>query len=134
MTKTYVVKRDLNDAVEVMLDNFPWDKSGYRPGTFFKMYLDDRGFHLYFKSWEKNVRAVNTELNSRVCEDSCMEFFFNPNPDCDDRYMNFEMNPLGTLLLGFGSDRFNRIRILKWLYFQSEKPGFGQCIFQTSLH
>ena len=111
MDNTYVVKKNFEDAGEVIIENFPWDKSGYRPRTLFKMYHDIKGFHLFFKSYETKIRAVNTQLNSRICEDSCMEFFFNPNPEKDDRYMNFEMNPNGTFLLGFGSERNGRIKI-----------------------
>lgn len=108
---TYVVKDSYERASLLEVGNFPWDVEDYRPKTYFKMYLGEDGFHLFFKSYETKIRAVNRELNSRVCEDSCMEFFFNPNPDKDDRYMNFEMNPIGTLLLGFGKDRYDRINI-----------------------
>jgi hypothetical protein len=40
-----------------------------------------------------------------------MEFFFKPDPEKDDRYLNFEMNPIGTVLIGLGIDRHGRVRV-----------------------
>ncbi len=61
------------------------------------VYNDEKIF-VHLKTNERKIRAVNTERNSPVCEDSCMEFFFAPDND-DVRYFNFEINPIGTLLL-----------------------------------
>ena len=48
-----------------------------------------------------------TDDNSAVCEDSCMEFFIQPNIN-DKRYFNFELNPIGTLHLAIGRSRYDR--------------------------
>lgn len=61
------------------------------------LYNDEKIF-VHLKTNERKLRAVNTERNSGVCEDSCMEFFVAPDED-DVRYFNFEINPIGTLLL-----------------------------------
>ena len=58
---------------------------------------------------EKPVRATLTGMLDQVCDDSCLEFFFAPNLE-DERYFNFEFNPLGTLNLGFGARRATRVR------------------------
>lgn len=47
---------------------------------------------------ERPLRATKTQRNDQVCEDSCMELFLCPDNN-DARYLNFEINPLGTLLL-----------------------------------
>ena len=60
-------------------------------------YNDEKIF-VHLKTNERKIRAVNTDRNDPVCEDSCMEFFFAPDND-DVRYFNFEFNPIGTLLL-----------------------------------
>lgn len=58
---------------------------------------------------EPQVRAVNTEINSSVWEDSCVEFFF--KPEGDENYYNFEINAIGTVLGGYGKDGKNREKI-----------------------
>ncbi|MGM9618855.1 MAG: carbohydrate-binding family 9-like protein [Oscillospiraceae bacterium] len=58
---------------------------------------------------ESPIRATLTGPLEQVCNDSCLEFFFAPDPG-DGRYFNFEFNPLGTLYLGFGAARPHRIR------------------------
>lgn len=60
---------------------------------------------------EEPVRATLTGPLEQVCNDSCLEFFFAPVQK-DARYLNFEWNPLGTLYLGFGSERQTRVRQL----------------------
>ena len=51
------------------------------------------------------MRAVNTEINSPVYEDSCVEFFISFD---DTGYYNFECNSLGTFLVYFGKDLATR--------------------------
>jgi len=63
-----------------------------------KLLHNDEKIFIYFKTDETQLRAVQIERNSQVCEDSCMEFFLAPDKD-DERYFNFEINPIGTLLL-----------------------------------
>ncbi len=55
---------------------------------------------------EPQVRAVNTEYNSPVWEDSCVEFFL--ALEGDSSYYNFEFNAIGTFLGAFGPDRHQR--------------------------
>lgn len=64
---------------------------------------------LRMEAEENHIRATFTGLLDPVCNDSCMEFFFAPLED-DERYFNFEYNPLGTLNLGFGMGRDTRVR------------------------
>ena len=63
---------------------------------------------LRMQAQEPNIRATLEGPLVQVCNDSCLEFFF--GPDGDYRYINFEMNPLGTLYLGFGGPRATRVR------------------------
>ena len=44
-------------------------------------------------------------------EDSCLEFFFCPAEN-DNRYFNFEFNPNACLLLGIGTGRNDRTRLI----------------------
>ena len=63
------------EGVIFPINNFPWDENGAKPETEVTVYYDDCGYKVSFKSYEENIRAVETKHNSPVHEDSCMEFF-----------------------------------------------------------
>ena len=119
MSETYVIKKIMEPFTDdvweqiptLRAQNFPWDENGYKPETIAKICYSDKAIHVFLKSYEKKIRAVYESINDPVCRDSCMEFFFILNPESDDRYMNMEMNPIGTFLLGFGKDRHSRFKI-----------------------
>lgn len=70
----------------------------HQPHTLAKVVYDDDRFHVIFKVDDKYVRSVNTERNSNVCRDACVEFFFAPRTP-EDGYFNFELNCGGVMLL-----------------------------------
>ena len=78
------------------------------PSAYAKLLDGPEGISVLMHTDEAPLRRVNTEENSEVCEDSCMEFFFKPDPH-DINFLNFEMNPNGVLLLSIGKDRHGRI-------------------------
>ena len=53
------------------------------------------------------LRATETVCNGRICDDSCMEFFFTPNEQ-DKAYINIEINPFGLTHIGYGEGRHGR--------------------------
>ncbi|NSW90041.1 MAG: carbohydrate-binding family 9-like protein [Firmicutes bacterium] len=122
MKKIYTVKKinlqvkPLQEAWKnvpvINIDNFPWDNNGYRPKTEAKLFYTDTHFHIFFKSWENEIKITYHNMNDDVYKDSCVEFFIKPKPDSDSRYFNFEMNSIGTLLLGLGDNRYDRERII----------------------
>lgn len=71
---------------------------------------DGEALFVRMEAEESPVRATLTGPLEPVSEDSCLEFFFAPGGAGDPRYFNIELNPLGTLLLGFGGPRPNRVR------------------------
>lgn len=70
----------------------------------FNILHDGRSVHLHYFVKEDQVRAVNTEINSSVWEDSCCEFFISFKGD-EKHFYNFEINAIGTVLGGYGKDR-----------------------------
>lgn len=70
---------------------------------------DSENLYVRMEAEEAPVRATLTGKLDQVCDDSCLEFFFAPDPN-DSRYFNFEFNPLGALNLGFGRARPSRVR------------------------
>lgn len=71
---------------------------------------DDR-LHIRLSAEEPHIRAENREMLQEPCEDSCLEFFFCPDP-ADSRYFNIEFNPNGLMYLGFGSGIHDLIRLM----------------------
>ena len=85
-----------------------WQEFYQDINTTFKILRGPEGISVLMHTDEKSLRAVQSEENGRVCSDSCMEFFFKPDP-WDTKYINFEFNPKGKLFLSVGTDRYDRI-------------------------
>jgi hypothetical protein len=121
MAKEYYVKKvedqamsggDLWDAVpELSIDCYPWNENGYTPEVKAKVYYTNTHIHIQFKAYEEGIKAVYYKMNEPVYKDSCVEFFFNPDPEHDNRYFNFEINALGVPLIAIGPDRNGRMQI-----------------------
>ncbi len=76
-----------------------WSEYPYQPRVSLAMGYDEDALYLKFFVQEEHIRAVETEPNGSVWEDSCCEFFCS----FDDRgYYNLETNCIGTQLLGWG--------------------------------
>lgn len=101
-----------DDMEPLLIEEYPWDKDGYKPRCEVRFFYTESKLYLHFRSFERKVRAIHRNMNDPVYEDSCVEFFFSPNPEEDSRYFNFEINALGALLLGLGKDRDSR-RLVK---------------------
>lgn len=98
-----IIKENINSSsVEThKINNYPWDTVGYKPEALVKMSYDDEKFYVRFIGTEEIVRVENKDRNSRVYQDSCMEFFLQPDIN-DGRYINFEINAIGTSLVQIG--------------------------------
>ncbi|MCI6161833.1 MAG: carbohydrate-binding family 9-like protein [Prevotella sp.] len=84
-----------------------WDSEfPYRPQTQVSIAYTDQAILVLYKVKENCIRAVTPHDNGHVWEDSCCEFFVQPADD--DTYYNIECNCAGTLLVGFGKDRYKR--------------------------
>ena len=94
------------------IKNFPWkDKYQATPKTFITLSYDDEGINVHFVSYETALRATETEHNTSVHKDSCMEIFMQYAADTDDRYINIEMNPNGAAYSAVSSGRESSQRI-----------------------
>ncbi len=96
---------------ELRIDCYPWQgPADYRPNASARLVRFRGGFAVRMWTDEQPLLARAVRMNDDVFRDSCMEFFLQPDRD-QAGYFNFELNPLGTLLLGFGPDRGGRRRI-----------------------
>lgn len=113
-TNTYLIQKGVEeqdwDAIPAAgIDNYPWSENGYTPKAEAKVYYTHSHLYVKLKAFETKVKAEFHNYNDMVCLDSCLEFFLNANPDQDGRFLNFEINPLGTLLLYIGGGRHERV-------------------------
>lgn len=98
------------------IDCYQWEDNGYKPEVKAAVCYDEAALHIRFTAWEDRIKVKGVKYCDSVYKDSCVEFFFNPAPDRDNRYLNFEMNAAGVLLLGIGSDRGD------WRYLYEVNP------------
>lgn len=121
--KTWIIPRaeetpDWNAVPELEVSEVLWlPDCGIR--AFGRFCYNAESLHVRLRAVEENIRAEYTAPLSRVCEDSCLEFFF--MPEGEDRYFNFEINPNGCLYVGFGRSRQDRVI----LYRQDANQFFG---------
>ncbi len=97
-----------NKIVYNKVENVNWPKEfPYRPKMEFAIAHTDDAFLIHYRVEEQSIRAVAQKDNDHVWEDSCVEFFISPAGD--GLYYNIECNCAGTLLLGVGEGRNNRV-------------------------
>lgn len=121
------------DEAEIGL--YPWDINGYRPQSGAFVGWDDFGIHVWLYSLETDIRAEVTKFCGRVCSDSCLEFFFQPDPDHSDLYINYECSPKPCVYFAAGSSRHDRkapASLPSGLEPSSKViPGYGWCVRYT---
>jgi len=102
---------DASDTEEVqIIKQYQW-LNGYNPVVTVRLNYSQEDLKLQFKVYEKNPLRIYKNMNDPVYKDSCIEFFVQPTPDSDQRYLNFEFNANGAVLLQIGVDRNNRFPI-----------------------
>lgn len=114
---SYIIKKkpfvtdDVWESIESLKVNYsPWKKYPTRYNTEAKLLYNEEAIYVNLKTTETQLKAVHNEENSAVCNDSCMEFFLAPDEN-DMRYFNFEINPLGIMLLYVCNGRGNFTRV-----------------------
>ena len=89
---------------------------------------DDTGILVHLRAYVPEIRAVEKGPCGMPCEDSCLEFFFQPVPG-DPRYMNLEFNFNGCYYFGTGTGLSDLMRLLPEA---NAENLFGQDIRKTS--
>lgn len=79
--------------------NFHRRSSEHRPVTQARVAHDGDSLYVLFQVKDRYLRCTRTDYNTDVCCDACVEFFVEPKPD--KGYLNFEVNCIGTLHLGY---------------------------------
>jgi hypothetical protein len=81
------------DGVRVPIKENNWQDFSYQPETILFCAWTTGWILLKYRVKESHIKAVNTELNSEVYKDSCVEFFISTGRDY---FYNFEFNCIGT--------------------------------------
>ena len=71
---------------------------------------DEEKLYVRLSAKEKDIRAELSGDYDMVCRDSCLEFFFSPDPS-SERYINIEMNPNCACFLGLGKGPYDCVRL-----------------------
>jgi len=77
---------------------FPWWTGGEKEQTEAKLMWDDTYLYLSFRCDDKHIWADHYNTNEATYNDDCVELFWNPSPDKQDNYYQFEINCIGNLL------------------------------------
>ncbi|MEN8202141.1 MAG: carbohydrate-binding family 9-like protein [Bacteroidota bacterium] len=97
----------------------------------FSISHDGSSIYLIYHVTEDQVRAVNTEYNSAVWDDSCVEFFLSLETD-GENYYNFEFNAIGTVLGAYGKNRNQREWLSESLLSQVQTaPSLGRQVIES---
>lgn len=113
--KSYIIPKkqeplDWNAIRALSLENCGWlPDAGIAVQA--QLCYDADAIYVRMTAKEANIRAEETGPVGTPCKDSCMEFFFCPDPQ-DGNYFNVEYNPNCCLYLGLGPDRYEAIRLL----------------------
>lgn len=71
---------------------FPWWQAGKKEQTTARMLWDDQFLYVSYDCEDLHISAMNTEHDSPVYKDDCVELFTSPNSDRPFDYFNIEMN------------------------------------------
>ena len=113
--KTYEVtqctgKPDWAKIPTAAIDTYLWsDVRSILPSA--QAAWDTDALYVRLQAIEPNIRREYTGDLDPVCQDSCLEFFFSPDPT-DNRYFNIEFNPNGCMYLGTGRNVQTLLRLL----------------------
>ena len=93
-----VIKNEpLEEAQKIRVDYPNWGFDEYLPETIAQVAYDETGFWVKFVVKEANPQIDRTQHQTNVCQDSCVEFFVNFDPEHSDKYLNIEVNAIGTV-------------------------------------
>ncbi len=112
MKEYFIKKRNYtpdvwNEIEPAKIDSNKWLPAG--PPAEAKVFYDGENLYIRYEVKENSVTIRAKKMHDPVYQDSCAEFFMRPAKD--KRYLNFETNAVGTMLLGLGETGEGRERV-----------------------
>ena len=89
-------KSPWNQIPSVKLTHHMGELPAHFPEVDIRLAYDDKVLYLIFRVDDRFVCTRKSSYQDRVCEDSCVEFFFTPGEDRSMGYFNLEVNCGGT--------------------------------------
>lgn len=122
--RSYTIKKiqgtpDWSTIPVMPIDNQPWGEP-VDISAQAQICWDEENLYIRQEAWEKHIRREENGPLCRVCNDSCLEFFFRPTERMD--FFNFEINPNRAIYLGYGNGQDTLLRI----NFQSKRDTIMQ--------
>lgn len=93
------------DADKWKLENKLWGSEDYHIPVVSQVVYDEEGFIVKFTVEESDPLREKKNHLEFVHEDSCVEFFVNFSPETSEKYINFEVNALGSMNVAFRSNK-----------------------------
>ena len=111
--RSYTIKKiqgtpDWSTIPVMPIDNQPWGEP-VDISAQAQICWDEENLYIRQEAWEKHIRREENGPLCRVCNDSCLEFFFRPTEKMD--FLNFEINPNRAIFLGYGNGKDTLLRI-----------------------
>jgi hypothetical protein len=100
------------------IDTVNWAAFPYRPEASFRIAHTGEAILLHYRINESDIKAVCSQDNGKVWEDSCVEFFVSFD---NKQYYNIECNCIGKILIGKGSGKQGRIPLPEALLTQVDR-------------
>ena len=114
------------DALETAkISDFPWlDEYPAAFPAYGKVGYTENGLVVLLYAKESPVLTNQSGFGSMPCHDSCLEFFVKPFAD-DERYLNYEFNPILAAHVGIGILRKRTVykELIPGMEMTASKPG-----------
>ncbi len=107
-TVPYSEKLNFESDYTLKIENYKWMRNHYEPKVQVFLIHNNDSLKIRFKAFETEIRFVEKSDNGEIYCDSCVELFLRPFSD-DERYINFEINPIGAMIMSLGETRNDRI-------------------------
>jgi len=108
-----ITKKNSGKKEKIFVDKTNWGFTDYQPEVYATIMYDETGFDVEFVIKEKDPLREKTNHFDEVCEDSCVEFFVNFDPENSDKYINFEVNANGAMQASLRKDRYDYIDLTR---------------------
>ena len=107
MMEITIKNTDVTNAEKINIDKPQWGYTDYIPNVYVQVVYNPKGFNVKFTVEEANPLCEVTENFSNIHEDSCVEFFVKFDPKHSNKYINFEINAIGTVKAAIRTSREN---------------------------
>ena len=95
------------DKSSLKISDYKWSNNNYMPVVEVYLCHNNDAIKVGFTSFETDIRCKEANEDGLVWCDSCVEFFIKPFEN-DERYINFEMNPAGAMIMSIGTNKYDR--------------------------